>query len=206
MQRHNDDTKVPTRSTTDTAGYNLYSSEDIMSASNNRALVDTSISINLPTGTYGRIAPRSGLVVKSSIDIGAGVIDQDYRGIIKVLLINNSDKTFTVNTRDRIAQLILEYIKTLPTTSVESLDETARGFKGFRSTGISSCFTIPDENTQSKTATSSTKHNDNKQGVKGLGYDPVKDFPDVFQQKRPMELPSLRNRLNHIIDIIGIDK
>ena len=98
----------------------------------------TDIAIQVPPGTYGRIAPRSGLSVKNCIDIGAGVIDKDCRGQIKILLINYSDIEFLVQQGDRIAQLILEQIKTPATKTVQSRQPTERGSTGFGSTGISS--------------------------------------------------------------------
>ena len=71
--------KIPTRSTSEAAGYDLYSSEDIKVPPSTRILVSTDIAIQVPPGTYGRIASQSGLSVKNCIDIGAGVIDKDYR-------------------------------------------------------------------------------------------------------------------------------
>lgn len=64
----------------------------------------------MPPGYYGRVAPRSGLAVKNFIDVGAGVIDEDYRGEVKVLLFNFSDQDFQVKTGDRIAQLVCEQV------------------------------------------------------------------------------------------------
>ena len=81
------------------------------------------------------IAPRSSLAWKHSIDVGAGVIDSDYRGNIGVILFNHSDDTFVVNEKDRIAQLILERIATPPVVEVAELTETTRGAGGFGSTG-----------------------------------------------------------------------
>ena len=130
--------KAPTRSTSKAAGYDLYSSEDIKVPPRTRILVSTDIAIQVPPGTYGRIAPRSGLSVKNCIDRGAGVIDKDYRGQIKILLINHSDTEFLVQQGDRIAQLILEQIKTPDTKTVQSLQSTERGSKGFGSTSTSS--------------------------------------------------------------------
>ncbi|KAJ7873269.1 dUTP pyrophosphatase [Mycena olivaceomarginata] len=98
-----------------------------------KALVDTQISIAVPAGTYGRVAPRSGLASKFMIDTGAGVIDADYRGVVFVLLFNHSDKDFEVNEGDRVAQLIIERIYTPDV--LEDLDETLRGAGGFGSTG-----------------------------------------------------------------------
>lgn len=73
-------------------------------------LVDTDISIAVPAGTYGRVAPRSGLASKHSIDVGAGVIDADYRGPVKVLLFNFSEVDFKVEVGERVAQLIVERV------------------------------------------------------------------------------------------------
>jgi len=97
--------------------------------------VDLQISIAVPEGTYGRVAPRSGLASKHSIDTGAGVIDADYRGPVMVLLYNFSDDDFTVNPGDRIAQLILEEVRMAPILEVDDLEATARGAGGFGSTG-----------------------------------------------------------------------
>ena len=72
--------------------------------------MDTDISIAVPAGTYGRVAPRSGLASKHSIHTGAGVIDADYRGPVKVLLFNLSETEFNVAAGDRIAQLIVERV------------------------------------------------------------------------------------------------
>lgn len=91
----------------------------------------------IPSGHYGRVAPRSGLAVKNSIDTGAGVIDEDYRGNVGVLLFNHSDVDFQINRGDRIAQLVLEKIITPTVVEVDSLDETERNTGGFGSTGVS---------------------------------------------------------------------
>lgn len=83
------------------------------------------------------VAPRSGLAWKHSIDVGAGVIDADYRGPVGVILFNHSDTDFEVKVGDRVAQLIIEKIVTPNVvTEVEDLDETVRGEGGFGSTGV----------------------------------------------------------------------
>ena len=74
-------------------------------------MVDTDISIAVPSNTYGRVAPRSGLASKHSIHTGAGVIDADYRGPVKVLLFNLCGDDFKVEAGDRIAQLIVERVR-----------------------------------------------------------------------------------------------
>jgi dUTP pyrophosphatase len=83
----------------------------------------------------GRVAPRSGLAAKHSIDVGAGVIDYDYRGPVKVILFNLSDADFAIARGDRIAQLVLERIHTPDVVVVEKLAGTVRGAGGFGSTG-----------------------------------------------------------------------
>jgi len=83
----------------------------------------------------GRVAPRSGLASKHSIDVGAGVIDADYRGPLKVLLFNFSDTEFKITQHERIAQLVLERIVTPDVAVVEELSSTERGAGGFGSTG-----------------------------------------------------------------------
>ena len=100
-----------------------------------RKAIGTSIAIATPAGSYARIAPRSVLAAKHSIDIGAGVVDQDYRGEIKVLLINNSTHPYPVKPGDRIAQLILEKFLLAEPRETNTLNKTARGYQGFGSTG-----------------------------------------------------------------------
>ena len=89
-----------------------------------------------PEGTYGRVAPRSGLALKHSIDVGAGVIDADYRGEVGVILFNFGTKDFEIKEGDRIAQLVLEKIELSEVLEVQELDETVRGEGGFGSTGV----------------------------------------------------------------------
>ena len=129
--------KAPTHSTSGAAGYDLYISETITVPPHTRTLVSTDIAIQVPDGTYGRIAPISGLAIEDSLDISAGVIDKDYRGHVKILLVNHSNQQFSAQKGDRIAQLILEQIETPDTKIVQPLQETERGSKGFGSTGIS---------------------------------------------------------------------
>ncbi|CAK9786502.1 dUTP diphosphatase [Cutaneotrichosporon oleaginosum] len=126
---------VPTRGSSSAAGFDLYASRPAVVPARGKAMVDTDISIALPEGTYGRVAPRSGLAAKHSIDTGAGVIDVDYRGPLKVILFNLSDVDFSISAGDRIAQLILEEVRMAPAVEVDDLDVTERGEGGFGSTG-----------------------------------------------------------------------
>ncbi|KAI5847154.1 dUTP diphosphatase [Morchella snyderi] len=128
--------QLPTRGSALAAGYDVYSSHSTTIPARGKALVDTDISIAVPAGTYGRIAPRSGLASKNFIDVGAGVIDADYRGQVKVLLFNHSDSDFEVKEGDRVAQLVLERIYTPEVEEVQDLEESVRGAGGFGSTGI----------------------------------------------------------------------
>ena len=98
----------------------------------------TGLSISFPAGLYAKIAPRSGLALKKFIDVGAGVVDSDYRGEVGVVLFNHGDQDFVVKMGDRIAQLILEKIDTPPVEEVQALDNTVRGAGGFGSTGVKS--------------------------------------------------------------------
>ncbi|KAG2152862.1 dUTP pyrophosphatase [Suillus clintonianus] len=135
VKRLSDKARIPTRGSSLSAGYDLYSAEKKVIPAHGKALVDTQLSIAVPVGTYGRVAPRSGLASKFMIDTGAGVIDADYRGVVFVLLFNLSDKDFQVEEGDRIAQLIMERIYTPEVMEVDNLDETLRGAGGFGSTG-----------------------------------------------------------------------
>jgi len=127
--------KVPTKATPGSAGYDIYAGEEMVIPAGQRSLVDTGFSMAFAGNMYARIAPRSGLAVRG-IDVGAGVIDADYRGPVKVLLINNSASEFVVKVGDRIAQIVFEAMA--PNTrfqQVTTLDETERGSGGFGSTG-----------------------------------------------------------------------
>ncbi|PGH06843.1 deoxyuridine 5'-triphosphate nucleotidohydrolase [Blastomyces parvus] len=127
--------RAPTRGSAYAAGYDLYCAKPIVIPAKGKGLVDTGLAIAVPEGTYGRIAPRSGLASKHFIDTGAGVIDADYRGEVKVLLFNFSDADFTINEGDRVAQLVLERIYTPEVVEVEELEQSVRGAGGFGSTG-----------------------------------------------------------------------
>lgn len=98
----------------------------------------TGLAIAAPPGTYARVAPRSGLAVKHFIDTGAGVVDEDYRGEVGVILFNHGDTDFVVAPGDRVAQLILERIVTPAVEEVDDLDATVRGDGRYGSTGIKS--------------------------------------------------------------------
>lgn len=126
---------TPTRGTERSAGFDLYSAGDYTIPARGKNVVNTDIQIAVPSGCYGRIAPRSGLAVNHFIDIGAGVIDPDYRGNVGVVMFNFGADDFKVKKGDRIAQLICEKIHFPKLQEFETLDETRRGDSGFGSTG-----------------------------------------------------------------------
>jgi len=129
------DSIIPTRGSDGSVGYDLYSNMDCVICASERGLVSTGITVVLPSGVYGRVAPRSGLSVKHGIQVGAGVIDPDYTGEVKVVLFNHGDKDFEVKKGDRIAQLILEKCETPPIVEINIVEDTDRGSGGFGSTG-----------------------------------------------------------------------
>ena len=119
------------------AGYDLTTVEGIVLPAGKRHLVRTGLELAIPPNHYGRVAPRSGLAVKAGIDVMAGVIDEDYRGEVGVVLVNLGDEPVTINVGDRIAQLLVEKIGTPDVVEVFSpLDATERGTNGFGSTGV----------------------------------------------------------------------
>jgi dUTP pyrophosphatase len=130
------DAIIPTRGSDRSVGYDLYSVVDtVVPCQAGNALVATGLAITLPPGCYGRVAPRSGLAVKHCINVGAGVIDPDYTGEVKVVLFNHGDKDFEVKKGDRIAQLVLERCETPPIEEINIVEDTERGSGGFGSTG-----------------------------------------------------------------------
>jgi dUTP pyrophosphatase len=129
--------KVPTRGSEYSAGYDLYSTEELDIFPNERKLIKTDISLDIPNGLYCRIAPRSGLAFKNGLDVLAGVIDEDFSGNIGVILINHGDKTFHINVGDRIAQIIFENYTPVTFNIIKESKNTNRGTNGFGSTGIS---------------------------------------------------------------------
>lgn len=102
-----------------------------------RAMVPTGLYIALPDGTEAQVRPRSGLAAKFGISVlnAPGTIDADYRGEIKVILVNLSNETFIINPGERIAQMVVAKYEKVQWDEVEVLDETDRGEGGFGSTG-----------------------------------------------------------------------
>ena len=131
----NNNTNIPIRGTCNSAGLDLFSNENGFINPLSRVMISTGIIVKIPTGYYGRIAPRSGLALKNGIDVLAGVIDSDYRGEIKVILYNtDKDNRYEYKKDDKIAQLIIEKYYDFEINVVNELEDTERGICGFGST------------------------------------------------------------------------
>jgi dUTP pyrophosphatase len=132
--------ELPQYATPLSAGMDLRAclAEPVTLASLQRAVVPTGLFIELPAGYEAQIRPRSGLAAKHGISIvnAPGTIDADYRGEIKIILVNLSDMPFVVQPGERIAQMIIARHERVEWTPVDELDDTARGAGGFGSTGV----------------------------------------------------------------------
>lgn len=137
--------RLPVRMTVGSAGFDLYAAvativpparvvED-QTVEIGRALVSTGLAFEIPLGMVGRIGSRSGISVKSNLEVGAGWIDSDYRGELQVEMKNLSAKPFTIAVGDRIAQLIILQLGNIKLIEVAELNLSPRGEGGFGSTG-----------------------------------------------------------------------
>ena len=126
---------LPSRGSAEACGLDLHCIEEITIKSGARETIRTGLAIAIPSGYYGRVAPRSGLALKFGLDVLAGVIDSDYRGEIICILINLGEQDFKVSIGDRVAQLIIEKIEILKPEWDEKLTHTERNSLGFGSSG-----------------------------------------------------------------------
>lgn len=133
------DAVIPRPATEGAAGMDLVACESATIESGGWTAVETGLMFQFPPTVYARVAPRSGLAYKHGIQVGAGVIDSDYRGTIKVILFNHGRVPFEVKVGDRIAQIIFEKIElpNLVECAPEDLSATLRSAGGFGSTGLS---------------------------------------------------------------------
>jgi dUTP pyrophosphatase len=136
VQRRHEHARIPQRATQFAAGYDLFSAEERVIAPHSQMSINTGISIALPPRTCGRIAPRSGLALRNSINVHAGIIDEDYRGEILVILYNHGNSPLNVQVGDRIAQLLIVPVLYPEIRIVSHLPATERGQGGFGSTGV----------------------------------------------------------------------
>lgn len=128
---------LPRYATEGAAGMDVLSAEDVTIAPGARHAVATGLSVAIPAGYEIQVRPRSGLALKHGISApnAPGTIDSDYRGEVKVILINHGAEPFAIGRGDRVAQLVLAPVTQAAWDEVETLDETARGAGGFGSTG-----------------------------------------------------------------------
>ncbi len=140
IKKLNKDAKLPFYATEHASGMDLVCvDETVLLRPLERALVSTGIAIELPEGYEAQIRPRSGLAIKQGITVlnAPGTIDRDYRGEIKVILINLSDKEVVIQKGDRIAQMVISPVAKVDIVEVEELSATKRQDGGFGSTGTS---------------------------------------------------------------------
>jgi dUTP pyrophosphatase len=126
----------PIKGSPGAAGFDLRSAYNMDIPAGNTAIVRTDIAIELPTGCYGRIAPRSGLAINNHIAVGGGVVDSDYRGDVRVISFNHSNVPFHILKGDRVEQIICEQIFCPTLCKVTKLNCTERDSQGFGSTGM----------------------------------------------------------------------
>ncbi len=133
------DLPLPHYATAQSAGMDLYAAidQDIIIKSSNIEIIPTAIAIALPDNMEAQIRPRSGLAAKNGVTVlnTPGTIDADYRGEIKVILINHGREDFIVSRGMRIAQMVIANYVKIEFQQVDSLDDTIRGTRGFGSTG-----------------------------------------------------------------------
>ena len=141
---HGEGLPLPAPQTAHAAGADLVAAtaagEALEMAPGTRALVPCGFAMALPVGFEAQVRPRSGLAAKFGVTVlnSPGTIDADYRGEVKVILINHGDQPFVIRRGDRIAQLVVAPVTSFAFSEVENLDATARGQGGFGSTGHSS--------------------------------------------------------------------
>jgi dUTP pyrophosphatase len=138
IKKLNQKAVIPQYQTTHSAGFDLVSIQDLTIKPNQRVLIDTGLAMAIEDGFELQIRPRSGLAYKNGITVlnSPGTIDSDYRGEIKVLLINHSNEEFEIKCGDRIAQAVVQKVYQANFETVEELDQTVRGTGGFGSTGV----------------------------------------------------------------------
>ncbi len=134
---HGEGLELPRYATTGAAGMDVLAAEDVTLEPGARRAVATGLSVAIPEGFEIQVRPRSGLALKHGISVPntPGTIDSDYRGELKVILINHGTESFAIHRGDRVAQLVLAPVTRAGWIEVAELDETTRGSGGFGSTG-----------------------------------------------------------------------
>jgi len=141
---HGKDLPAPEYATAGAAGMDLVAAvpanEPMLIAPGARAAVPTGLAFAIPEGFEGQVRPRSGLALKNGVTVlnAPGTIDSDYRGEVKVILVNTSNEPFEITRGMRVAQIVFARAERMQLQEVNSLDDTARGSGGFGSTGVQS--------------------------------------------------------------------
>lgn len=137
---HGDGLPVPVYATSGAAGMDVVSAEDVILSPGGRHAVATGFAMAIPEGYEAQVRPRSGLALKHGISLPntPGTIDSDYRGELKIIMINLSAEPFVIRRGDRVAQLVVAPVQLAAFMEVAELDDTARGEGGFGSTGVRS--------------------------------------------------------------------
>jgi dUTP pyrophosphatase len=138
FQRLVPEAKLPQKMTPGAAGMDICSVETVMIPPGAWVLVSTGLAVAIPEGHEGQIRPRSGMCLKYGLTVlnAPGTVDSDYRGPVRVLLINQSKEPRVVRPGERIAQLVIAPVTNVQVREVEGLGETKRGGGGFGSTGV----------------------------------------------------------------------
>jgi dUTP pyrophosphatase len=131
------DVPLPCRQTSGSAGFDLCSAEEAVIPAHGFGSVGTGLAVELPERAEAQVRPRSGLATRHGIGVlnSPGTIDSDYRGEIRIVLFNASDRDYKVNRGDRVAQLVFSVLTDIELVEADSLSETGRGQGGFGHTG-----------------------------------------------------------------------
>jgi len=134
----NSDARIPVKSTEHSAGFDVFSCENIIIKSKEFKLISTGFSIEMPFDMEAQVRPRSGLAIKNGITVlnSPGTIDADYRGEVKIILINHSENDFNIKIGDRLAQMVFSKVINIKFEESDELGESIRGAGGFGSTGV----------------------------------------------------------------------
>jgi len=133
VQLLNKDAKLPTQSYEAAAGWDLYANETKRVPGHGKTLIKTGLAFAFPKGYYGQLKPRSGIALKTPLMLDAGVIDEDYRGEVSVIIVNTSDYPTDVERGTKLVQMTIEKKNNVTMTEVKELPVTERNEKGFGS-------------------------------------------------------------------------
>ena len=137
FKRFSQNAAIPRRATSGSGGLDLYAAENVVVPPfGGRSVVSTDIGIKLPSNTCGVIMSRSGLCINNFVTVFSGLIDSDYTGVIKLVVLNYGTQEFEVKRNMPLAQLVINKIISPALVEVEDLGQTERGDKGFGSSGV----------------------------------------------------------------------